>query len=86
MTGGRSLPVGRRGRAGGRDQRTAAGPEVLPQVLPGEPAFEEALPVISWPYGGYSSWQSWYDAALKRLVGEYGARKRALSVREGRKC
>jgi len=49
-------------------------------------AFEEALPGDLLAVCGYSSWQSWYDAALKRLVGEYGARKRALSVREGRKC
>ena len=26
---------------------------------------------------GYSSWQSWHDAALRRLLGEYAARKKA---------
>lgn len=31
---------------------------------------------------GYSSWQSWHDAALKRLLGEYGARKRAIKQKE----
>ena len=39
--------------------------------------FAESLPDDLLQVCGYSSWQSWHDAALKRLVGEYAARKRA---------
>ena len=39
--------------------------------------FAENLPDDLLQVCGYSSWQSWHDAALKRLLGEYAARKRA---------
>ena len=39
--------------------------------------FAESLPDDLLQVCGYSSWQSWHDAALKRLLGEYAARKRA---------
>lgn len=39
--------------------------------------FAASLPDDLLQVCGYSSWQSWHDAALKRLVGEYAARKRA---------
>lgn len=39
--------------------------------------FEESLPDDLLQVCGYSSWQSWHDAALKRLLGEYAARSRA---------
>ncbi len=39
--------------------------------------FAESLPDDLLQVCGYSSWQSWHDAALKRLVGEYAARKRS---------
>ncbi|MEG1578415.1 MAG: helix-turn-helix transcriptional regulator [Oscillospiraceae bacterium] len=39
--------------------------------------FAASLPDDLLSVCGYSSWQSWHDAALKRLVGEYAARKRA---------
>lgn len=38
--------------------------------------FAESLPDDLLQVCGYSSWQSWHDAALKRLLGEYAARKR----------
>lgn len=37
-------------------------------------AFEESLPADLLGVCGYTSWQSWHDAALKRLLGEYAAR------------
>lgn len=39
--------------------------------------FEESLPDDLLQVCGYSSWQSWHDAALKRLLAEYAARSRA---------
>lgn len=36
--------------------------------------FAESLPDDLLQVCGYSSWQSWHDAALKRLLGEYAAR------------
>ena len=39
--------------------------------------FAASLPDDLLQVCGYSSWQSWHDAALKRLLGEYAARKRA---------
>ncbi|MCI2057231.1 MAG: helix-turn-helix transcriptional regulator [Oscillibacter sp.] len=43
--------------------------------------FAESLPDDLLGVCGYSSWQSWHDAALKRLVGEYAARKKAAQKR-----
>lgn len=39
--------------------------------------FAESLPDDLLQVCGYSSWQSWHDAALKRLLAEYAARSRA---------
>lgn len=39
--------------------------------------FAESLPDDLLQVCGYSSWQSWHDAALKRLLAEYAARRRA---------
>lgn len=39
--------------------------------------FAESLPDDLLDVCGYSSWQSWHDAALKRLLGEYAARCKA---------
>lgn len=39
--------------------------------------FAESLPDDLLQVCGYSSWQSWHDAALKRLLGEYAARCKA---------
>ena len=39
--------------------------------------FAESLPDDLLQVCGYSSWQSWHDAALKRLLVEYAARSRA---------
>ena len=39
--------------------------------------FAESLPDDLLHVCGYSSWQSWHDAAMKRLLAEYAARKRA---------
>lgn len=39
--------------------------------------FAESLPDDLLQVCGYSSWQSWHDAALKRLLGEYAARIKA---------
>ena len=39
--------------------------------------FAESMPDDLLQVCGYSSWQSWHDAALKRLLAEYAARKRA---------
>lgn len=44
--------------------------------------FAASLPEDLLEVCGYSSWQSWHDAALKRLLGEYGARKRAIKQKE----
>lgn len=38
--------------------------------------FAESLPDDLLQVCGYSSWQSWHDAAMKRLLAEYAARKR----------
>lgn len=40
--------------------------------------FAESLPDDLLQVCGYSSWQSWHDAALKRLLAEYAARCRAV--------
>ena len=40
--------------------------------------FAESMPDDLLQVCGYSSWQSWHDAALKRLLAEYAARKRAI--------
>ena len=42
-------------------------------------SFAETLPADLLEACGYTSWQSWYDAAIKRLLGEYAARKKAAS-------
>lgn len=42
-------------------------------------SFAETLPSDLLEACGYTSWQSWYDAAIKRLLGEYAARKKAAS-------
>ena len=39
--------------------------------------FAASLPDDLLQVCGYSSWQSWHDAALKRLLAEYAARSRA---------
>lgn len=39
--------------------------------------FAASLPDDLLQVCGYSSWQSWHDAALKRLLAEYAARRRA---------
>lgn len=39
--------------------------------------FAESLPDDLLQVCGYSSWQSWHDAALKRLLGEYAAKSKA---------
>ena len=39
--------------------------------------FAESLPDDLLQVCGYSSWQSWHDAALKRLLAEYAALSRA---------
>lgn len=46
--------------------------------------FAASLPDDLLQVCGYSSWQSWHDAALKRLVGEYAARKRAAQKKGDR--
>lgn len=45
--------------------------------------FAESLPDDLLQVCGYSSWQSWHDAAMKRLLGEYAARKRAVNKHTG---
>lgn len=47
--------------------------------------FASSLPDDLLEVCGYSSWQSWHDAALKRLLGEYAARKKAAVKKEGGK-
>lgn len=44
--------------------------------------FAASLPDDLLDVCGYSSWQSWHDACLKRLLGEYGAKKKATKVKE----
>lgn len=44
--------------------------------------FAAALPADLLEVCGYSSWQSWHDACLKRLLGEYGARVKAIKRKE----
>lgn len=39
--------------------------------------FADSLPDDLLQVCGYSSWQSWHDAAMKRLLAEYAAQKRA---------
>ena len=39
--------------------------------------FAASLPDDLLQVCGYSSWQSWHDAALKRLLAEYAARSRS---------
>lgn len=46
--------------------------------------FASSLPDDLLQVCGYSSWQSWHDAALKRLLGEYAARKRAGNKKGGK--
>lgn len=46
--------------------------------------FASTLPDDLLQVCGYSSWQSWHDACLKRLLGEYGARKRAAKRKGGK--
>lgn len=45
-------------------------------------AFVESLPDDLLRVCGYPTWQSWHDAALERLLGEYAARKRASQKEE----
>lgn len=45
--------------------------------------FAESLPDDLLQVCGYSSWQSWHDAALKRLLGEYAARSKAAKKGAG---
>ena len=40
--------------------------------------FAESLPDDLLQVCGYSSWQSWHDAALRRLLAEYAARCKAI--------
>lgn len=47
--------------------------------------FAESLPDDLLAVCGYNSWQSWHDAALKRLLGEYAARKKAINKREAQR-
>lgn len=44
--------------------------------------FAASLPDDLLQVCGYSSWQSWHDAALKRLLGEYAARCRSMKNKE----
>lgn len=46
--------------------------------------FAESLPDDLLQVCGYSSWQSWHDAALKRLLAEYAARCRNKRKKEDR--
>lgn len=46
--------------------------------------FAASLPDDLLQVCGYSSWQSWHDAALKRLLGEYAARKKSI-IKKGAK-
>lgn len=45
--------------------------------------FEASLPHDLLQVCGYSSWQSWHDAALKRLLAEYAARCRGIKKAGG---
>ena len=44
--------------------------------------FAASLPDDLLQVCGYSSWQSWHDAALKRLLAEYAARSRGIKKKE----
>lgn len=44
--------------------------------------FAESLPDDLLQVCGYSSWQSWHDAAMKRLLAEYAARSRGMKKKE----
>ncbi len=44
--------------------------------------FAESLPDDLLQVCGYSSWQSWHDAALKRLLAEYSTRRKAIKKKE----
>lgn len=46
--------------------------------------FASTLPDDLLQVCGYSSWQSWHDACLKRLLGEYAARKGAAKRKGGK--
>ena len=59
-----------------RDTRSR---RVLRKCFRMDKAFASTLPEDLLSACGYSSWQSWYDAAIKRLLGEYAARKKAAS-------
>lgn len=48
-------------------------------------AFAASLPRDLLEVCGYSSWQSWHDACLKRLLAEYSARRKALKRKEGKR-
>ncbi len=45
-------------------------------------AFAASLPCDLLEVCGYSSWQSWHDACLKRLLAEYSARRKAIKKKE----
>lgn len=47
--------------------------------------FASSMPEDLLEVCGYSSWQSWHDAALKRLLGEYATRKNAANKKNGGK-
>lgn len=47
--------------------------------------FAASLPDDLLAVCGYSSWQSWHGQALRRLLGEYAARKRAAKNKKGGK-
>lgn len=66
----------------GRPQETETAPPTAPtgrfrKCYRISREFAASLPDDLLQVCGYSSWQSWHDAALKRLLGEYAARKRA---------
>lgn len=44
--------------------------------------FTASLPDDLLQVCGYSSWQSWHDAALKRLLAEYAARSRGIKKKQ----
>lgn len=44
--------------------------------------FAEQLPDDLLDICGYNSWQSWHDACLRRLLGEYAAKKKAVKNKE----
>lgn len=59
--------------------RDTSSRRVLRKCFRMDKAFASTLPEDLLSACGYSSWQSWYDAAIKRLLGEYAARKKAAS-------